>query len=539
MLIALTLALAVQAPADPITPDEVRAAGRLVDLAFDDDELELMLPGVEENRAAFRALRAEPLANSVLPALVFEPLLPGIEPSALPSGAPALAIAAAEAVRRPDDLADLVWADVPTLAGLVRARAVSSVELAELALTRLEALDPRLLCVVTPMRERALARAAELDRELADGRWRGPLHGIPYGAKDLFAVRGAPTTWGSALFREQRFDEDATAIARLEEAGAVLVAKLSLGELAWGDVWFGGTTKNPWNLEQGSSGSSAGSASAVVAGCVPFALGSETLGSVVSPSARCGATGLRPTFGRVSRHGAMTLSWSMDKVGVLARSVRDAALVLEVIHGPDGRDPTVHAFPFRAGEAADPRGWRVGFDQAAFADAGDAERAVLDDLRALGVELVPLTLPEAPLAALLTTLSVEAATAFDELTRSGDDERMVRQVEQAWPNALRTARTVPAVEYLRASRERTLLMHAVAQAFDGLDAVVHPSFAGGFLQTTNLTGQPCVAAPLGLREDGTPGSITFTGRLYGEERLCALVQAWQARTGHHLLHPDL
>jgi Asp-tRNA(Asn)/Glu-tRNA(Gln) amidotransferase A subunit family amidase len=423
----------------------------------------------------------------------------------------------------------------------VRAREVSVRELVELSLARLERLDPVLTCVVTLLPERALARADALDRALAEdpGAWSGPLFGIPFGAKDLFAARGGPTSWGSPLCREQVFDFDATAIERLEAAGAVLVAKLSLGELAWGDEWFGGTTKNPWKPEQGSSGSSAGSASAVAAGCVPFALGTETLGSIVSPAQRCGASGLRPSFGRVSRHGAMTLSWSMDKVGVLARSAVDCGIVLAALAGPDGRDPSVVERPLGRTAAAPLAGRRIGRSEAAFAAAGEAERAVLAELERLGAELVPFEAPELPLEALLVTLEVEAAAAFDELVRTGREEELVRQGEQAWPNVMRRAQLVPAVDYLRAQRLRTEACLALGRALEGLDLVVHPPYAEGLLGATNLTGQPSLTVPCGFRDDGTPIGISFTANLYDETRLVALVAAWQEASGHHRRHPDL
>jgi Asp-tRNA(Asn)/Glu-tRNA(Gln) amidotransferase A subunit family amidase len=515
---------------------DVRAAGRVIGLDLDPDELELMLPGVGANRAGYARLREHELANAAFPALIFTPLLPGIEPGARPFEARPIELPDAA---RPADLATLVYADIPTLAALVRSRKVSCAELCETFLARLKHVDERLLCVVTFTEERARAQAAALDRELADGHWRGPLHGIPWGAKDLLAVSGTPTTWGSRVYEDQRFDEDATVVRRLDATGAVLIAKLSLGELAWGDVWFRGTTRNPWNPEQGSSGSSAGSAAAVAAGGVAFSLGSETLGSIVSPSARCGASSLRPTFGRVSRHGAMTLSWSMDKLGVLARSAQDAALVFAAIQGPDGKDPSVQDRPFAPSAPVPVAGWRVGVPKGAFDEASDAERRVLGDLEGLGVELVDVEVPDYPLDALLTILSVEAATAFDGLVRDGRDDRLVRQVEQAWPNVFRTAELVPAVEYLSANRVRADLMRDFDAALGDVDVLVHPSFAAGLLQITNLTGHPAVVVPCGFRDDKTPISITFTGRLFGEERLLALVAAWQAVTDHHLRHPDL
>jgi len=540
-MLVLCLCLVLQTPTATdeatLTPEEVLTAGHVIGLDLDTDEVALMLGDVLKHRRAFRLMHGRPLANDVEPALTFSPLRPGID--ARPDAIESVPIELPK-VGRPADLADLVYADLPTLASLVRSRKVSCVELYETYLARLTEIDASLLCVVRFLPERARAQAEELDRELAEGRWRGPLHGIPWGAKDLLAVAGAPTTWGSSIYAEQVFDEDATVVRRLDAAGAVLIAKLSLGELAWGDVWFRGMTRNPWNRDKGSSGSSAGSASAVAAGGVAFSLGSETLGSIVSPSARCGASSLRPTFGRVSRHGSMALSWSMDKLGVLARSAQDAALVFDAIQGPDGRDGSVHDMPFEASGPVDVTGWRVGYTKDAFERGSENEKAVLAALDALGVELVPFEAPRAvPLGGLLTILNVEAATAFDQLTRSGRDEEMVRQEERAWPNVFRAAQLVPAVEYLRANRLRTELMFTMQAQLEGLDAVVHPSFADGLLSITNLTGHPCFVAPCGFQSNGMPESVSFTGLLFGEAKLLALVEAWQAATAHHRRHPDL
>ena len=543
MLAILMTALLLMIQADPTpTPDpaapafgkhELVSAGRLAGLTFTDAELELMLPGVLEHLGHFETLRAQPVPHELPPALAFSPLVAGV--TADPWLPPVRALPLPD-TRRPADLSELRFADIPTLAALVRSRQVSCAELTELSLARLREVDPVLHCVITLTEERARAQAAALDAELAMGHWRGPLHGIPWGAKDLLAVAGQPTTWGAAPFAGQRLEQDAEVVRRLDAAGAVLVAKLSLGALAWGDVWFGGRTRNPWNPEQGSSGSSAGPGAATAAGAVVFALGSETYGSIISPSERCGTTGLRPTFGRVPRTGAMTLSWSMDKLGPLTRSATDAALVLAAIVGPDGQDLSVLDLPFAVPVGVDVRGWRVGYDPASF-EASPAHAPVLEQLRALGVELVPWRMPEAPLEALMLGLSVEAATAFDELTRDGRDDLLVRQVEQAWPNVFRVARLVPAVEFLRAQRLRTALCRDVHAALGDLVAWVHPSFAGDDLGITNLTGHPAVVMPAGFRDDGTPFGVTFGGRLYDEARLLALADAWQRSTDHHRQHP--
>jgi len=370
---------------------------------------------------------------------------------------------------------------------------------------------------------------------------RGPLHGIPYGAKDLLATKGIRTTWGAVPFREQVFQEDATVVGKLADAGAVLVAKLSVGALAWGDVWFGGKTRNPWNLDQGSSGSSAGSASATAAGLVAFSIGTETWGSIVSPSNRCGVTGLRPTFGRVSRHGIMALAWSMDKIGPICRTVEDCALVFDAIRGPDGKDQSVveASFPYDPGLSLE--GLRIGYLKNDIDSSENREKnqAVVDALERLGARVVPLELPRYPVDALSIILTAEAGAAFDELTRSGRDDLLVRQIEDAWPNVFRRSRFIPAVEYIQANRVRTLLIREMASLLNSVDLYVAPSFEGENLLLTNLTGHPCVVLPNGFNEDGSPTSITIVGRLYDEARLLAVSKAYQDATGFHLQHPPL
>jgi Asp-tRNA(Asn)/Glu-tRNA(Gln) amidotransferase A subunit family amidase len=441
-------------------------------------------------------------------------------------------------VERPPNLEDVAFWPVRHLAELIRSRAATSVELAEMYLARLEKHGPALESVITITKQRALDQARRADREIEAGRYRGPLHGIPWGAKDLLAVRGYRTTWGAGPYVDQVIDMDATVVRRLDEAGAVLVAKLTLGALAQGDVWFGGRTRNPWNLEQGSSGSSAGSAASTVAGLVGFALGTETLGSIVSPSTRCGATGLRPTFGRVSRHGAMALSWSMDKIGPICRSAEDCALVFASIVGPDGQDPSVKDAPFNWDAYVKPSALRIGFLESAFARdraTRSFDDASLDVLRSLGADLIPVELPSGfPLSALRPILNAEAAAAFDELTRSNRDELLERS---SWPDTFRTARLIPAVEYIQANRVRTEVMRATHEMMKDLDVLVVPTSGSDQLLLTNLTGHPCVVIPNGYRDDGTPVSICFIGRLYGEAEALALAKAVQDTTDFHLRHP--
>ncbi len=521
-----------------ITKQMIAQAEQLAGLEFTDAERELMLEDVNENLEAFEKLRTVSIPNEVYPALRFDPTLPG---STLPAARGAFR-RTRQPVTRPSDDRQLSFLPVAELAELVRTRQVSSVELTRLYLDRLTRHCGRLECLVTPTDELAMMQARRADRELGRGIYRGPLHGIPWGAKDLLAEDAYRTTWGATPYEEQVIHYDATVVRKLEEAGAVLVAKLTLGALAWGDVWFGGKTRNPWDPEEGSSGSSAGSASATVAGLVGFSIGSETLGSIVSPATRCGATGLRPTFGRVSRFGAMALSWSMDKLGPICRSVEDCALVLHAIHGADGKDPTARDVPFNWNPDVQLRDLRIGYYRSGF--EADHDWKPFDDsalavLRKLGADLIPIELPteDYPLDALRLILNVEAAAAFDELTRSNRDDLLVRQIENAWPNVFRQSRLIPAVEYIQANRVRTMLMGAMEAAMDGIDLFVTPSFGRGVLMLTNLTGHPAVALPNGFRDDGTPVSISFVGRLYDEGTLLAAANAYQDATGFHLHHP--
>ncbi len=526
-----------------ITEATVRQAEEIAGLEFDEAERKMMVEGLKQQERQIQELHRVPLDNSVHPAVLFDPLLPGTVLPAEGERRP-VSVPRAPAVRVPANLDELAFLPVTALGELVRTRRVTAVQLTRMYLDRIRRYDPVLKAVVTVTEERALRQAEERDRELARGRWRGPLHGIPWGAKDLLAVRGYPTTWGAAPYRTQTLDEDATVVKRLDEAGAVLVAKLTLGALAQGDVWFGGTTKNPWKTDQGSSGSSAGPGSATAAGLVGFSIGSETLGSISSPSTRNGVTGLRPTFGRVPRTGAMALSWTMDKLGPMCRSVEDCALVLDAVRGPDGGDPTVRAAPFAFDARARPGALRIGYFRAAF-ERDEAQYpnkkfdlATLDVLRRLGANLVPVEVPDFAYGAMRMILTAEAAAAFDELTRSGRDAELTEQGPGAWPNTFRVARFIPAVDYINANRLRTLAMRGWARLFQELDVIVAPT-SGTQLVATNLTGHPAVILPNGFREDGTPVSVTFLGDLFGEGKLLAVANAYQRATDFHLRHPAL
>ncbi|WP_420454972.1 amidase [Rubrivirga sp.] len=530
-------------PADGLRPDltvaDLACAEAVQGLAFSDADRALMLDDVAERLDSLAAIRDAEPPNGVPPALVLDLGLSGRE---RPGPGPGAVVPRPALTARPADDRDLAFASIPELGALLRSGAVTSVGLTELFLGRLRQFDPVLQAVVTLTTDRALDTARARDRELAAGVDRGPLHGIPYGAKDLLAARSAPTTWGAEPYREQVLDEDAVVVRRLEEAGAVLVAKLTLGALAWGDVWFGGTTKNPWNPDQGASGSSAGPGAAVAAGLVPFAIGSETLGSIVSPSTRNGVTGLRPTFGRVPTTGAMALSWSMDKLGPMTRSAVDAALVFDAIRGPEtGEDA---AFPFRPDSPlAD---LRVGVVPPEGDDAGvQADRETLAVLSRLGVRPVEVAWPDRlPVGALRLILEAEAAAAFDGLTRSRGTDRLVRQERNAWPNVFRHARFIPAVEYINANRIRTQLMRAMTDLMDRVDVLVTPSFNDGLL-ITNLTGHPAVAIPNALLPvDGFPDrrqphSITFVAPLWHEHHALRLAHAVQEATDHHRQRPPV
>ncbi len=540
----------------PATKEMISEAASVAGITIPDEHQEMMVKGLNEQLESYEAIRKLALPNSVPPSLLFDPVLPGMKFTTAERPIRMSRIAAPDV---PKNLDDAAFYTVRQLSELVRARKVSSTALTEMYLERLKRYDPLLKFTVTLTADRALAQAREADAEIARGRYRGPLHGLPWGAKDLLAVKGYPTTWGAGGFEKQVIDEDATVVQRLDRAGAVLVAKLTLGALAMGDQWFGGMTRNPWKIDQGSSGSSAGSASATAAGCVAFAIGSETLGSISSPSTRCGTTGLRPTYGRVPRSGAMALSWSMDKIGPICRAVEDCALVLDAIYGPDGRDRAViHDVAFNWDASLDPRKLRVGYlktefdrepkpedaakekpeDTARRAARKKFDAAALDVIRKLGIALVAVEFPDLPYEHMLSVLSAEAAAAFDDLTRSGRDRLLTQQKEQDWPNQFRVARFIPAVEYVQADRARTLAMRALAQVFAKFDVLVAPTTSAQLI-ATNLTGHPAVILPHGFRDDGTPASITFLGNLYGEAGMLAVARVYQEATDFHLKRPKL
>jgi Asp-tRNA(Asn)/Glu-tRNA(Gln) amidotransferase A subunit family amidase len=577
-----------------ISKEMIDNAAAIADVVIADDYKQMMLDTLNDQAKGYDEIYALHMQNSVQPSIVFDPVLPGVS---LDTARKPMRISKAPAIDSavPTDIEKLAFATVRELAELVRTKRISSMALTEMYLERLKRFDPALKFSVTLTEERAKAQAKEADRDIAAGHYRGPLHGVPWGAKDLLAVRGYHTTWGAGGFENQVIEENATVVERLDKAGAVLVAKLTLGALAQGDVWFGGITRNPWNTQQGSSGSSAGPASATAAGCVGFSIGSETLGSISSPAARCGCTGLRPSFGLVPRTGAMALSWTMDKLGPICRSVEDCALVLDAIYGPDGTDATVKNAAFNWDADLDWRSLRIGYLKADFEPKPPAEpdkpvepaaaspeeqkqrdeekkrrelrkvreeydrqfeQATLAKLRAMGVNLIPVEMPKLPYWPMVTMLSAESAAAFDELSRSGRDKLLTSQKEYDWPNTFRTARFIPAVEYIQASRARRLAMEAVAKVFEQVDVIVGLTESDQ-LVITNLTGHPSLILPNGFRGadapketnpdpgdfrksggPGTPTSLTFLGNLYGEAKLLAFARAYQDTTGFHRQHPS-
>lgn len=523
----------------PITREKAQSAQDVIDLHFDSVKIDSMLDALNDQRTNYDHIRSVPLSNSVPPAIVFNPI-PADFTIDVRQGKSKWSKPGRVAL--PKNLEDVAFYSVGQLAELIRTRKVTSEQLTRMYIARLKRYDPMLHCMVTLTEERALEHARQADREIAAGKYRGSLQGIPYGVKDLLAVKGYPTTWGSPVFKGQMIDEDAAVIKKLDDAGAVLIAKLSMGELAWGDVWFGGMTRNPWDTSKGSSGSSAGSASATSAGLVGFSIGTETWGSIVSPSTVCGTTGLRPTYGRVSRNGAMALSWSMDKIGPICRTAEDCAMVFNAIRGRDGNDQTLYDAAFNYDPVVDLRKLKIGYLAADFDSAKD-NRANNDSsfavLRSLGASLIPVTLPAYPISDLGYILNAEAAAAFDDLTRSGDDSRMVRQIKDAWPNVFRAARFIPAVDYIRANRVRYLAIQAMAKMMSDFDVIVAPAFEGDNSLLTNLTGNPCVVVPNGFNKDHTPTSITFLGKLFGEAQLLAVAKKYQDATPFHLKHPPL
>jgi Asp-tRNA(Asn)/Glu-tRNA(Gln) amidotransferase A subunit family amidase len=564
-----------QEGAQQVTPEMLKGALGLSGLSFSETDQKSMLQAVNGSLARYDEIRNLHIPNNVAPPFYFSALTPGMKVNRtrepLRFSTPP--------VKRPADLEDVAFWPVTQLAQLIKTRQVTSTELTKMYLARLHKYNEKLNCVVTFLDEVALAQAKQADAEISAGRYKGPLHGIPWGAKDIIAVKGYKTTWGSAAYKDQMLDEEASLVEMLRDAGAVLLAKLTTGELAQGDQWFGGQTKNPWNIEQGSSGSSAGPASATAGGLVAFGIGSETSGSILSPSARCGVTGLRPTFGRISRYGVMALSWTQDRMGPLCRYAEDCALVMSVIAHPDGRDLSVSEIPFNWNAHLDVRKLRVGYLEGAFEETRDAavkkiEERTLEQVKALGLKLVPVKLPEWTIDT--SSIGVESGVFFDELIRANRDKQMTNPGRA---NSFRSSRLIPAVEYLQGQRARSMMMAKLAEATAEIDVYLVPvnqggggggagrgtapadgaggtppagagrggrgggganrSVVGRHFGMANLACYPALNVVNGFTDAGTPTNITFYARPFGEAELLSLGKAYQDATGFHLKHPAL
>lgn len=497
-----------------ITKEMIASAEQISGIHLTEDERAEITRGLQQTRSAIEALHAQPLDMSVFPAIVFDPVPPGEK---LPAKSHAAMVRSRVPVlARPGSVDELAFAPVTQLSELVRTRRVKPSELTEMYLSRLKRFDPQLHCVITLTEDRARAQAKAADAEIARGGYRGPLHGIPWGAKDLLAVKGYPTTWGAGLYRDQTFDYDATVVRRLDDAGAILIAKLTLGALAQGDVWYGERTRNPWNPETGSSGSSAGPASATAAGLVGFSIGSETNGSITSPSRTCGLSGFRPTFGRVPRTGAMALSWTMDKLGPICRSAEDCALVFGAIQGPDGIDYSVKNYPFNWNAAAKPSQLRIAYIKSHFEGTrqdgspfrNEEALNVLKVLESLGAKLTAIDEPTPTMGYLAQlTLNAECGAAFEPDTLNGKIAEL--EPYSTWPNTFRAAQFLPAVDYVNAQRARTKLCRDWWDLFQQHDVILTPREN---TSVTNITGTPSIVVPTGFAVPQQPGGPTLAGR---------------------------
>lgn len=542
LLINLFVAFSTMAQQpDSISKTDIKSAGKIFSINYTEAEIDSMYSYIRGRNREYNKRYQLILENSVPMSLWQSPVLPGMQ---FETQQKPVQWDIPKNVLLPSNKNDLAFYSVMQLASLIKYKKITSTELTRFFLDRIKKWGDTLQCVISITEEFAMQQARAADAEIAAGKYRGPLHGIPYGLKDLFAVKGTKTTWGAAPYKDQVIEEDAYVYTKLKDAGAVLVAKFTLGALAQGDWWYGGRTKNPWNQNFGSSGSSAGSASATVAGLVPFAIGTETLGSIVSPSHTCGATGLRPTFGAVSRSGGMTLCWTLDKTGPICRSAEDAAVVFYYIKGTDGKDPGAVNMPFNYSAKTNIKKLRIGYAKNYFdriKDTSANEWKVLKAFEQMGVQLIPVVFPDSAVYnydIVGITLGAESAAAFDALTRTDLDDQLTRQNRNDWPNYFRTARLIPAVEYVNAQRHRYLLMKKMQEFFTTVDVVITPSFAGSQLAITNLTGHPALCMPTGFSKQGLPTSITLLGNLFGEANLLSVGKALQSVTGWEDVHPE-
>jgi Asp-tRNA(Asn)/Glu-tRNA(Gln) amidotransferase A subunit family amidase len=554
-----------------VTLAMIRDASALSGLDLTDDQAEALVEGVNRNLQGYTELREYKLENGVAPPIHFSTIVPGMQIDMVERP---FRVSSFSDLKRPENLEDVAFWPVAKLAQLVKSKEVSSVELTEMYLDRLKRYNPKFNNTVTFLDDLALSEAQKADEEIRRGFYRGPLHGLPWGAKDILAVRDYPTTWGSNAFKDQRFDYEATVVTLLREAGAVLIAKLTTGELASGDRWFGGRTRNPWNSNSGSSGSSAGPASATVAGCVAFAIGTETSGSILSPSVACGASGLRPTYGRVSRFGAMTLRWTGDRLGPICRTVEDCALVFKAIAKPDEKDQSVLDIPFNWDKDLDATQFKVAYFQDAFSDdPGKKEDWIANDrkslgiLRSIGIDLNPIDVPLKDFSMeALRPLSAESAAAFGSFLLEDRDDELTRPGRASgW----RVGQTVPAVAYLQAQSVRGIMMQQLSDALGDFEVYVTPygdsrtrlsenpqspvpppasspanpptrrSATSHFFQLANHACYPAVAVCNGFGDDGLPTGIVFVGKPFSEAKILAVAKAFQDAAGFHQRVPDL
>ncbi len=522
---------------DSLTKADVKSGAKIIDLEFSDKEIEMMLADLKDNIIDFKIMHTLKLNNNVGMSIA-QRLTPPIEKQEK------IKWKYNKKITLPANTNDLAFYSIKDLGSLLRNKSISSVELTAFFINRIKKYGDTLQCVVNLTENIAMEQARKADEDFKKGIDKGPLQGIPYGLKDLFAVKQTKTTWGAQPYKDQIIEEDAYVYTRLQEAGAVLVAKFTLGALAMGDYWFGGRTKNPWNLNYGSSGSSAGSASATVSGLIPFAIGTETHGSIISPSSTCGATGLRPTFGSVSRSGAMTLSWSLDKIGPICRTAEDAATVFYFIHGTDGNDLSAVNRSFNLSKISGVKNLKIGFAKNHFErldSTSSQEWGVIRALREQGIEVKPMILPDTDIYKfdlIGMVIGAEAAAAFDEFTRIGLDDQMTRQTRFDWPNYFRTSRMIPAVEYVNANRHRSIMMQKMNEAMEPWDVIITPSFGNRQLAITNLTGHPALCMPIGFSKQGLPVSITFLSNLFREEELLQAGTYFQSITNHEDKHPE-
>ncbi len=540
----LLMGFVVSAQDTTIQKSDLHSSAKLFDLNFTNKEIDTLYSDVIDNLANYKAMHKLSLPNSVPLSMWQTPVLPGMK---FNQQQEKINWELDHSITVPKNKNDLAFYSIEKLASLIKNKKISSLELTQFFIERIKKWGDTLQCVISLQEDIAYEQAKKADEEIAIGKYKGLLHGIPYGLKDLFAVKGTKTTWGAAPYQNQVIDEDAYVYTRLKEAGAVLVAKFTLGALAMGDYWYGGRTKNPWNLQYGSSGSSAGSASATVAGLVPFAIGTETWGSIVSPSTTCGATGLRPTFGSISRSGAMALSYSLDKVGPICRSASDAAIVFNYIHGTDGKDGSAVNMPFNYSTKRDVRKLKIAYAKNYFdkiKDTSNNELKALAVFKQMGIELIPVNFPDSGVYQfniMDVIIGAECAAQFDELTRNNIDDALTRQTKNDWPNQFRTSRFVPAVEYINAQRHRYVLMQKVNEIINQYDAIICPSRGdGNQTAITNLTGHPVVCVPDGFnKKSNTPTGISFVGKLYDEATILLVAKKYQEQTNWDEMHPVL